>query len=265
MLAQQLGYADRDHYVADPDAVTVPVADLLNPAYIKSRARPASSRATPRCRAIRARCCTTRPWSTCGAATPTPPSPARRTCRSSTTKATPSPSPPRSKARSAPQRWTNGFLLNNQLTDFTRPPQLNGKAVANAPGPGKRPRSSMSPTIVFDKTGDVFMVTGSPGGNSIVGYVAKTLVAVLDWGKTAQEACALPNIVARGPSCASRRPSDAGANPTGKAWSTALTTAGFKIQEVVWRSLRPQSHRRAQGPVLKAAPILAAKASPSRS
>jgi gamma-glutamyltranspeptidase/glutathione hydrolase len=130
-------------------------------------------------------------------------------------------------------RWTNGFLLNNQLTDFTRPPTLNGKPVANAPGPLKRPRSSMSPTIVLDKNGDVFMVTGSPGGNSIVGYTAKTLVAVLDWGKTAQEASSLPNIVARGP-VVRVEISDvkAGAHPLAKAWVKALTEAGFKVQEV---------------------------------
>jgi gamma-glutamyltranspeptidase/glutathione hydrolase len=124
-------------------------------------------------------------------------------------------------------RWTNGFVLNNQLTDFTRPPTMNGKPVANAPGPGKRPRSSMSPTIVFDRKGDVFMVTGSPGGNSIVGYVSKTLVAVLDWGKTAQEASSLPNVVARGPIVSVET-----ANDTGKAWSKILSDAGFKIREV---------------------------------
>jgi gamma-glutamyltranspeptidase/glutathione hydrolase len=85
----------------------------------------------------------------------------------------------------------------------------------------------MSPTIVFDKQGDVFMVTGSPGGNSIVGYVSKTLVAVLDWGKTAQEASALPNVVARGPIVSVET-----ANDTGKAWAKALADAGFRIREV---------------------------------
>ncbi len=130
-------------------------------------------------------------------------------------------------------RWTNGFILNNQLTDFSRPPTLGGKAVANAPGPGKRPRSSMSPTIVFDKNGQLLMVTGSPGGNSIVGYVAKTLVAVLDWGKTAQEAAALPNVVARGQTVrVETSDSTAGPNPTGKVWLKTLTDMGFKTQEV---------------------------------
>ena len=85
----------------------------------------------------------------------------------------------------------------------------------------------MSPTIVFDSKGDVFMVTGSPGGNSIVGYVAKSLVAVLDWGKTAQEASSLPNVVARGPVVSVET-----ADATGKAWAKALTEAGFKIREV---------------------------------
>jgi len=125
------------------------------------------------------------------------------------------------------QRWTNGFLLNNQLTDFTRPPTLGGKPVANAPGPGKRPRSSMSPTIVFDEAGDPFMITGSPGGNSIVGYVSKTLVAVLDWGATAQQASALPNVVARGPVVSIET-----ADETGKQWSKFLSDAGFRIREV---------------------------------
>ena len=91
----------------------------------------------------------------------------------------------------------------------------------------------MSPTIVIDGKGDVFMVTGSPGGNSIVGYVAKTLVAVLDWGKTAQEAAALPNVVARGQVVrVETSDATAGPNPTGKAWLKSLTDMGFKTQEV---------------------------------
>jgi gamma-glutamyltranspeptidase/glutathione hydrolase len=129
-------------------------------------------------------------------------------------------------------RFTHGFVLNNQLTDFTRPPLAGGKLVANAPGPGKRPRSSMSPTIVLDKDG-VFMVTGSPGGNSIVGYVAKTLFGVLDLGMTAQEASAAPNIVARGQIVrVETSDAKAGANPLGKPWLSALQAAGFKTQEV---------------------------------
>ena len=124
-------------------------------------------------------------------------------------------------------------LLNNQLTDFTRPPTLGGKPIANAPGPGKRPRSSMSPTIVFDKAGEPFMITGSPGGNSIVGYVSKTLVAVLDWGATAQEASALPNVIARGQTVrVETSDPTAGANATGKRWSGVLASQGFKVQEV---------------------------------
>ena len=95
-------------------------------------------------------------------------------------------------------RMVNGFLLNNELTDFAREPRKSNKPVANAPGPGKRPRSSMSPTIIFDEDGAVRMVTGSPGGNSIVAYTAKTIIGVLDWGHTPQEAINLPNIIARG-------------------------------------------------------------------
>ncbi|MEL7232562.1 MAG: gamma-glutamyltransferase, partial [Pseudomonadota bacterium] len=63
---------------------------------------------------------------------------------------------------------------------------------------GKRPRSSMSPTIIFDADGEVKLVTGSPGGNSIIAYTAKSVIGILDWGKTPKEAVALPNIIARG-------------------------------------------------------------------
>ena len=88
-------------------------------------------------------------------------------------------------------------------------------------------------TIVLDKAGDVFMVTGSPGGNSIVGYVSKTLVAVLDWGKTAQEASSLPNIVARGQTVrVETSDAKAGPNAIGKAWAAMLGGFGFKVQEV---------------------------------
>jgi hypothetical protein len=87
-----------------------------------------------------------------------------------------------------------GFLLNNQLTDFSFAPDANGKPIANRVQPGKRPRSSMAPTLVFDRAGGELVATlGSPGGSQIIGYVAKTLVGTLDWSLDIQQAIALPN------------------------------------------------------------------------
>jgi gamma-glutamyltranspeptidase/glutathione hydrolase len=97
------------------------------------------------------------------------------------------------------QRMAAGFFLNNQLTDFSfRAVDDRGQAIANAVAPGKKPRSSMSPTIVFEDGGFRYAV-GSPGGNAIIGYVAKAIVGTLDWGLTPQQAVDLPNVVARGP------------------------------------------------------------------
>jgi gamma-glutamyltranspeptidase/glutathione hydrolase len=228
VLAQQLGYADRDHYVADPEQVTVPVDDLLNPAYIRARAgsgfkpgdapQPGDPGAALRGRPL------IDMWGRSGADAAMP-----GTTHLSIVDFEGNAVSMTATVEGAfgSSRWTNGFVLNNQLTDFTRPPVVGGKPVANAPGPGKRPRSSMSPTIVFDRQGGVFMVTGSPGGNSIVGYVARSLAAVLDWGRTAQEASSLPNIVARGPVVSVETASD-----TGKAWSKLLSEAGFTVREV---------------------------------
>jgi len=91
-----------------------------------------------------------------------------------------------------------GFVLNNQLTDFSfRAVDAEGLPIANAPAPGKRPRSSMAPSIVFNPEGEFLFSTGSPGGNSIIAYTAKTIVGILDWGLTPQEAIELPNLIAR--------------------------------------------------------------------
>lgn len=87
-----------------------------------------------------------------------------------------------------------GFLLNNQLTDFSFVPEKNGAPVANGPEPGKRPRSSMSPTLVFDQTGRVVLAIGSPGGSSIIGYVTKSLIGALDWDLNVQQAIDLPHF-----------------------------------------------------------------------
>jgi len=90
-----------------------------------------------------------------------------------------------------------GFLLNNQLTDFSFVPTEQGKPVANRVEAGKRPRSSMAPTIVYDRFGRVAIVAGSPGGSAIINYVAKTLLAIIDWDLDPQAAVALPNFGSR--------------------------------------------------------------------
>ena len=89
-----------------------------------------------------------------------------------------------------------GFLLNNELTDFSfAPADAQGRPIANRVEPGKRPRSSMSPTLVFDKaTGQLLMSGGSPGGALIIHYTAKLLAGTLHWGLNAQQAVSLPNF-----------------------------------------------------------------------
>ena len=90
----------------------------------------------------------------------------------------------------------HGFLLNNELTDFSFRSQKDGVPIANRVEPGKRPRSSMAPTVVL-KEGKPLLALGSPGGSQIIGYVAKTLIAHLDWGMPLDEAIAAPNVLAR--------------------------------------------------------------------
>ncbi|PRY63883.1 gamma-glutamyltransferase 1 [Vreelandella songnenensis] len=92
-----------------------------------------------------------------------------------------------------------GYMLNNELTDFSFTPEIDGEPVANRVEPGKRPRSSMSPTLVFDQdTGELVASLGSPGGAAIIHYTARTLVAMRDWGMSAQEALNLPHAITTG-------------------------------------------------------------------
>jgi gamma-glutamyltranspeptidase/glutathione hydrolase len=90
-----------------------------------------------------------------------------------------------------------GFLLNNQLTDFSFQPEKDGRAVANRVEPGKRPRSSMAPTIVTGPSGNLRLVTGSPGGSRIINYTARSVMAVLDWNMDPQAAVSRPHVVSR--------------------------------------------------------------------
>ncbi|MFI2819407.1 gamma-glutamyltransferase [Vreelandella piezotolerans] len=92
-----------------------------------------------------------------------------------------------------------GYLLNNELTDFSFTPEIDGQPVANRVEPGKRPRSSMSPTLVFDQeSGELVASLGSPGGAAIIHYTARTLAAMRDWGLNAQEALNLPHAITLG-------------------------------------------------------------------
>jgi len=90
-----------------------------------------------------------------------------------------------------------GFLLNNELTDFSFVPEEGGRPLANRVEPGKRPRSAMAPTFVFATDGEFWMSLGSPGGSAIINYVAKTLVGAIDWKLSLQRATALPNMGSR--------------------------------------------------------------------
>jgi gamma-glutamyltranspeptidase/glutathione hydrolase len=97
-------------------------------------------------------------------------------------------------------RAVGGFMLNNQLTDFSFQPVVDGAPVANAVAGGKRPRSSMAPVIVLDASGRAVAALGSPGGSAILAYNAKALVGLLAWKLPLQEAINLPNVISRGDS-----------------------------------------------------------------
>nr|WP_189656644.1 gamma-glutamyltransferase [Pseudomonas vanderleydeniana] len=191
--AERLAYADRGLYVADSDFVPVPVAGLIDPAYQAERARLIGERSL-------------------GKAEPGVPAgltvalaPDRSPMRISTSQivAVDDQGGAVSMTTTVESSFgshlmVEGFILNNQLTDFSFIPSENGKPVANRVEPGKRPRSSMAPTLVFDRQNGEFLGTvGSPGGSQIIEYVAKTLVGLLDWNLDPQAAINLPNFGSR--------------------------------------------------------------------
>ena len=190
--ASFLAYADRSKYVADDEFVEVPTQLMLNKDYLKSRA--ALIKDGSAIKDIKAG----NPAAFLRGTDATPDSPGTShftivdkdglTVSMTTTVEAPFGS----------QRMAGGFMLNNQLTDFSfKTVDADGLPIANAPAPRKRPRSSMSPTIVFSPDGEFLFTTGSPGGNSIIAYTAKTIVGILDWGLTPQQAIELPNVIAR--------------------------------------------------------------------
>ena len=191
--AERLAYADRAQYVADTDFVPVPVKGLVDPAYLASRAALIGDRSM-------------------GSAKPgTPPgiqvayAPDRSPLRISTSQVVAVDDQGGAvsmtttvEAAFGSHLMVQGFLLNNQMTDFSFIPEENGQKVANRVEPGKRPRSSMAPTLIFDRQSGEFLATvGSPGGSQIIEYVAKSTIGLLDWNLDPQAAISLPNFGSR--------------------------------------------------------------------
>jgi gamma-glutamyltranspeptidase / glutathione hydrolase len=190
----RLMYADRDRYVGDSAFVKVPVTGLINPAYVASRRRligpaagPPPQPGRPELAPLIAADRTLEPTGTSHFIVRD----AQGNVVSMTTTV---------ESIFGTGRMVDGFFLNNQLTDFSfSPTDAQGRPAANAVAPGKRPRSSMTPTILLTRDGRFAGAIGSAGGNAILAYVAKSLVAAIDWNMPMQQALAAPNLVARGP------------------------------------------------------------------
>lgn len=187
--AGRLAFADRNMFMADPAHVAVPVSGLLEPAYLTQRAQLMN-----RDRAIAA---VTHGNPRFGGPpmASQPPQPEGGTAQISILDAA---------GRAVSMTTTiegvmgahvvaAGFLLNNQLTDFSFAPERDGRPIANRVAGGKRPRSSMSPILVF-RDGRLEAITGSPGGARIIGYVAQSLVGLLDWEMTPEQVAAMPHV-----------------------------------------------------------------------
>jgi gamma-glutamyltranspeptidase/glutathione hydrolase len=187
--AMQLAYADREKYLGDDGFVQVPVAGLIDKTYLAERSKlidPAKARADypagsppgalPRTAAISGEVAGTTHFSAIDA-------------KGNVANMTSTIEGPFGS-----QLVASGFMLNNELTDFTFAPEKDGAPVANRVEGGKRPLSSMSPTVVFDRDGKPVLALGSAGGKRIIMHVTKTLIGVLDFGMPLDQAIALPNI-----------------------------------------------------------------------
>lgn len=191
--ASRLAFADRNRYLADPDFVPQPLRGLLDSGYLRQRSE------------------LIRPDRDIGHAKPGRPPGELALLGDDHSPEFPSTShiaivdawghglsmTTTIEDIFGSRRMVRGFLLNNQLTDFSFAPVEDGRPVVNRVEPRKRPRSSMAPTIGFDAQGKPVLLAGSPGGARIIGYVAKALIGVIDWGLTPQQAIDLPNILNR--------------------------------------------------------------------
>jgi len=220
--AGRLAYADRGRYLGDGDVVAVPLQGLLDPDYVAARARlidrahamaaPAAPGDPPGSRADEHG----------DNAAPELPStsqisivdPAGNALAMTTT----------IENAFGSRVMVRGFLLNNELTDFSFVPEDQGRPVANRVQGGKRPLSAMAPTLVFDRHGKLALVIGSAGGPAIINDVAKTIIAVLDWNYDLAAAIDLPNDGNRNGA------TELEAGPSAAAMAAALAARGHKVQ-----------------------------------
>ena len=221
MQASALAYADRDSYLADPDFAPSPVRGLLDPGYLAERGRAIA----PDARFLPAK----------------PGTPPER-AGMSPPPAGFSPELPATSHMSildrdgnavsftttiedgfGARRMVAGFLLNNQLTDFSFRPEADGKPVANRVQPGKRPRSSMTPLFAFDPDGKLAFVAGSPGGSRIIGYVARSIIGMIDFDLDAQSAVDLQHVTNRNGG------TDIEVGPHAEVWREALEALGHRV------------------------------------
>lgn len=253
--ASRIMYADRDAWFGDPAFVTVPVKGLLDAGYVASRRALIGQRA--------------------GAAPVAGTPPGSDKPRSDATQEAAGTShfvivdgqgnavamTTTVESFFGSGRMVDGFFLNNELTDFSFLPEG-----PNAVGPGKRPRSSMSPTLILDPQGGLLGAIGSPGGNAIPAYVGKALVGLLDWGLPMQQAIDLPNLVARGAQFIGEgsRMSDAIIRGLAERGVVFGTGGGEDsgLHGVLWRNGQWEggADSRREGRVMTAPPVAAARA-----
>jgi len=191
--ANRLAFADRNLYLGDPKFVAAPVAGLLDAGYLRARAAlidpgKAMSTVAPGDPLPAAA------WDYAPGAAAERPSTSHFSivdryggAVAMTTSV---------QGAFGSQLMVGGFILNNQLTDFDYVPVVGGKPVANRVEGGKRPLSSMSPTMLLDERGRLRLLVGSPGGTRIIGFVAQSIVGVVDWKLDVQQAVAAPHFLA---------------------------------------------------------------------
>ncbi|TNE60034.1 MAG: gamma-glutamyltransferase [Alphaproteobacteria bacterium] len=217
--ASRVAFADRDFYIADPDFVDVPSTGLIDKAYLAARAQlinkdhfggKASHGVPPGAASD--------PGEDASPELPSTSHFAVVDAQGNAVTATAT-----VEFAFGSHLMAGGFILNNELTDFSAVPEVDGKKIANRVEPGKRPRSSMTPTFVFDEDGKLYMIIGSAGGANIIGYVAKVIVGVVDWNLDLQSAINLPNVINQnGPTRVEDRPDT-------MALSTALEAMGHEV------------------------------------